>query len=60
MSRVVPKSEYETIDKNELSNWGFFTEDYLVEILRGKYDLNEAREDILSFREDKKEIDDGQ
>lgn len=55
-------SEYETITKDEVEWWCVGTISnhavaYLHEILTGEYDINQAREDILSFRpkEDEKE-----
>ena len=57
--------EYKSITKEEVINWtsnGFFTsqegirDEWLKQILTGEYDLNKAREDILSFR--KKNEDD--
>ena len=42
--------KYKTITMDDLSNWGFRAEEYLLDILRGEYDLDTAREDILSFR----------
>ena len=43
--------EHETIGLDDVENWGALATDYLVEILRGEYDLDTAREDVLSFRE---------
>ena len=48
--------EYKTITKEEVDQWGVgdfggrYNTDYLHEILTGEYSLDEAREDILSFR----------
>ncbi len=35
--------------KGDLVNWPWHA-DYLIDILNGEYDLNEARKDLLSFR----------
>lgn len=49
-------NEFETITEDDLKNWDCtvfaksYRRDYLLEILRGEYSLDEARKDILSFR----------
>lgn len=42
--------DYKTIKKEELDAWEPWCKDYLWDILTGRFDLNNAREDILSFR----------
>ena len=41
---------YKTISKKDLENWVPYQLDYLLDILTGEYLLENAREDILSFR----------
>ena len=42
---------YKTITIEDVRQWESRHRDsYLVDILNGEYNLNEAREDILSFR----------
>jgi hypothetical protein len=48
---------YKTITEEDLCNWGYNCETYLLQILRGEYDLNDAREDVMSFRQEKPEVD---
>lgn len=60
---LTESENYKTITREEVEQWGShlggrlgagppYNIDYLHEILIGEYDLNEAREDILSFRKD--------
>ena len=46
--------EYKTVTIEEIKReWGRFAIDYLHEIITGEYKLDDAREDILSFRKNK-------
>jgi hypothetical protein len=56
--RLVPKeekSDYTTITEDEVKNWcagsfQYYTLERLTELLNGQYSLEDARDDILSFR----------
>lgn len=55
-----PEGDQSAITKAEIHNWvqgnfANYAEDYLWEILSGKYDLAQARQDVLSFRDDPNE-----
>ena len=55
--------EYQTLTLEDVTYWtnGIFddhSKSYLLDILTGKYDLEEAREDILSLREYKERKND--
>jgi hypothetical protein len=48
--------DYKTITADEIKNWckGSFSEytlERLLDIITGEYDLDQAREDILGFRQ---------
>ncbi len=50
--------EYKTITREEVEQWGTslisnYVVDYMHEILIGEYSVDDAREDILSFRKSK-------
>lgn len=55
-SKPVIEEEYKTITEEMINIWraGTFDDNllsYVLDILRGDYDLNEARSDVLTFKD---------